>query len=277
MAHRRAGHSKYEASPLAADGKIYLVNFDGQVSIIDAATGKLLRVIEMDQPADGEMVPRVDRAAPAICSSARRASCAAWARDNRGREIVPQLGTAATASASSSSLRSSTSTDWLIEMPCSRIFFRNEPLVMPRIWAALDWFPAVSRSTRVDTMRSRRAMTSVYSDPRAALRWLIHESLRTDWPGARQPAGQPIRAWNRAPGRGGTGEQDRPDCLDHGLLERALRFAASFPARNSGSARPSSRTKNLSQYRFPNSPVKRARKCSTKSGIVVHALASGGS
>ena len=50
------GHSKYEASPLAADGKIYLVNFDGQVSIIDAATGKLLRVIEMDQPADGEMV-----------------------------------------------------------------------------------------------------------------------------------------------------------------------------------------------------------------------------
>ena len=50
------GHAKYEASPLAADGKIYLVNFDGQVSVISAADGRVLRLIAMDQPADGEMV-----------------------------------------------------------------------------------------------------------------------------------------------------------------------------------------------------------------------------
>jgi outer membrane protein assembly factor BamB len=50
------GHAKYEASPLAADGKIYLVNFDGIVSVVSAASGKVLRLITMDQPADGEMV-----------------------------------------------------------------------------------------------------------------------------------------------------------------------------------------------------------------------------
>ena len=50
------GHAKYEASPLAADGKIYLINFEGQVSVISAAGGKVLHVIAMDQPADGEMV-----------------------------------------------------------------------------------------------------------------------------------------------------------------------------------------------------------------------------
>ena len=50
------GHAKYEASPLAADGKIYLINFDGQVSVISAASGKVLRLIAMDQPANGEMV-----------------------------------------------------------------------------------------------------------------------------------------------------------------------------------------------------------------------------
>jgi len=43
------GGAKYEASPLVADGKIYLINFNGQVAIFNAASGKLLRVIPMDQ------------------------------------------------------------------------------------------------------------------------------------------------------------------------------------------------------------------------------------
>jgi outer membrane protein assembly factor BamB len=46
------GSSKYEASPLAADGKIYLINFNGQVAIISAADGKLQRVIAMDESRD---------------------------------------------------------------------------------------------------------------------------------------------------------------------------------------------------------------------------------
>ncbi len=44
------GRVKYEASPLAADGKVYIVNFDGDVSLINAADGKLLGTIAMDAP-----------------------------------------------------------------------------------------------------------------------------------------------------------------------------------------------------------------------------------
>jgi len=50
------GRVKYEASPLAADGKIYIVNFDGQVAVINAADGELLNLISMDEPDDGEKV-----------------------------------------------------------------------------------------------------------------------------------------------------------------------------------------------------------------------------
>jgi outer membrane protein assembly factor BamB len=50
------GRAKYEASPLAADGKIYLINFDGTVVIYNAADGELLNSISMDAPKDGEMV-----------------------------------------------------------------------------------------------------------------------------------------------------------------------------------------------------------------------------
>jgi outer membrane protein assembly factor BamB len=50
------GRAKYEASPLAADGKIYLINFDGQVTVVQAADGQVINVIPMDQPTDGEMV-----------------------------------------------------------------------------------------------------------------------------------------------------------------------------------------------------------------------------
>jgi outer membrane protein assembly factor BamB len=50
------GNAKYEASPLAADGKLYTINFDGQVAIFRAADGELVRTIPMDQPTQGEMV-----------------------------------------------------------------------------------------------------------------------------------------------------------------------------------------------------------------------------
>ena len=39
---------KLEASPLAADGKIYLLNFDGEVTVVDAAKGGVLSVIPME-------------------------------------------------------------------------------------------------------------------------------------------------------------------------------------------------------------------------------------
>ena len=50
------GNAKYEASPLAADGKLYTLNFDGQVTIFRAADGQLLRSIPMDEPTNGEVV-----------------------------------------------------------------------------------------------------------------------------------------------------------------------------------------------------------------------------
>jgi outer membrane protein assembly factor BamB len=50
------GGVKYEASPLAADGKIYLINFSGQVAIFSAADGKLLRQIPMEDRTDGDPI-----------------------------------------------------------------------------------------------------------------------------------------------------------------------------------------------------------------------------
>jgi outer membrane protein assembly factor BamB len=50
------GRAKYEASPLAGDGKIYLVNFEGQVAVVSAASGKTVSVIPMDEPAENEVV-----------------------------------------------------------------------------------------------------------------------------------------------------------------------------------------------------------------------------
>ncbi len=43
------GSVKYEASPLAADGKIYLINFKGDVAVVDAEDGQILNVISMDE------------------------------------------------------------------------------------------------------------------------------------------------------------------------------------------------------------------------------------
>jgi len=50
------GRVKYEASPLAADGKIYVINFDGDVTVVDAASGKILNEISMDDPQNGDVV-----------------------------------------------------------------------------------------------------------------------------------------------------------------------------------------------------------------------------
>ena len=50
------GRAKYEASPLAADGKIYTINFDGDVVIFDAEDGRQVNLISMDDPQDGENV-----------------------------------------------------------------------------------------------------------------------------------------------------------------------------------------------------------------------------
>ena len=38
-----------EASPLAADGKIYLLNFDGEATVVNAADGEILSVVAMEE------------------------------------------------------------------------------------------------------------------------------------------------------------------------------------------------------------------------------------
>ncbi|MEK7996778.1 MAG: PQQ-binding-like beta-propeller repeat protein, partial [Planctomycetota bacterium] len=50
------GSAKYEASPLGADGKIYIINHAGEAAVIDAANGDILRVIPMDKPSGQDAV-----------------------------------------------------------------------------------------------------------------------------------------------------------------------------------------------------------------------------
>jgi outer membrane protein assembly factor BamB len=50
------GGAKYEASPLAADGKIYLLNVEGQAAVLSADKGEVLHTIPMAEPADNELV-----------------------------------------------------------------------------------------------------------------------------------------------------------------------------------------------------------------------------
>jgi len=50
------GRAKYEASPLAADGKIYLINHAGEVAIVSATNGEILKTIVMDEPKGREVV-----------------------------------------------------------------------------------------------------------------------------------------------------------------------------------------------------------------------------
>jgi outer membrane protein assembly factor BamB len=46
------GNAKYEASPTGADGRIYLLNFRGDVVVVDAADGRVLHRAEMGEPGD---------------------------------------------------------------------------------------------------------------------------------------------------------------------------------------------------------------------------------
>jgi len=50
------GRAKYEASPLAADGKVYVINHSGEAAVIDAAHGNVLKVIPMDTHSGREVV-----------------------------------------------------------------------------------------------------------------------------------------------------------------------------------------------------------------------------
>jgi outer membrane protein assembly factor BamB len=53
---RTPGKAKYEASPLAADGKIYLISHGGEAAVIDATTGAVLCEVLMDEPTNREVV-----------------------------------------------------------------------------------------------------------------------------------------------------------------------------------------------------------------------------
>jgi outer membrane protein assembly factor BamB len=46
------GNKKYEASPTGADGKIYLMNFAGDVVVVDAAKGQIVHQTPMGEPGD---------------------------------------------------------------------------------------------------------------------------------------------------------------------------------------------------------------------------------
>ena len=53
---RTPGDTKYEASPLAADDKIYIINHSGEVAVINAANGDVLKVIPMGKSSGQEVV-----------------------------------------------------------------------------------------------------------------------------------------------------------------------------------------------------------------------------
>ncbi len=46
------GQTKHEASPTGADGKIYLMNFRGEVTVVEAEKGEVLSTITMGEPGD---------------------------------------------------------------------------------------------------------------------------------------------------------------------------------------------------------------------------------
>ncbi len=50
------GKAKYEASPLAADGKIYIINHAGEAAVINAENGEVINFITMDEPSAREVV-----------------------------------------------------------------------------------------------------------------------------------------------------------------------------------------------------------------------------
>jgi outer membrane protein assembly factor BamB len=48
------GRKKLEASPTVADGKVYFMNFGGELTVFDANKGELLATIPMGEPGDNE-------------------------------------------------------------------------------------------------------------------------------------------------------------------------------------------------------------------------------
>lgn len=48
------GRDKYEASPTVADGKIYLINFVGEVTVVDAEDGEILLTVPMEPETGSE-------------------------------------------------------------------------------------------------------------------------------------------------------------------------------------------------------------------------------
>lgn len=50
------GREKYEASPLVADGKIYIVNFLGEVTVMSTEDGSIIHEVTMDEPSDEDPV-----------------------------------------------------------------------------------------------------------------------------------------------------------------------------------------------------------------------------
>ena len=46
------GRSKFEASPLVADGKVYLMNFAADVVVVDASNGTIKATIPMGERGD---------------------------------------------------------------------------------------------------------------------------------------------------------------------------------------------------------------------------------
>jgi outer membrane protein assembly factor BamB len=49
------GRRELEASPTGADGKIYLMNFGGDVFVVDAAKGEIINTIPMGEPGENEI------------------------------------------------------------------------------------------------------------------------------------------------------------------------------------------------------------------------------
>jgi outer membrane protein assembly factor BamB len=49
---RTPGTDKYEASPLVGDGKVYLINFNSRVVVMNADDGTILHEVTMDEPND---------------------------------------------------------------------------------------------------------------------------------------------------------------------------------------------------------------------------------
>jgi len=82
------GRAKYEASPLAADGKIYLINHAGEAAVINAANGDVLKVIPMDKSSGREVVRASISAAHGqlFIRTTRRLYCVGKGRRSRDYE-----------------------------------------------------------------------------------------------------------------------------------------------------------------------------------------------